>query len=257
MNPSDDLPPSQPHNDDASQDHHNSPSQTGNHTTPQPSHIPDSEPANNNSSHPSESSVSEISQPQSPKPIHNSTPQPLNTSTPQPLNTSTPQYLNTSTPQPPNPSTPQPLNGESSQVPLNIGEELMRTVPSLKPTASGSERRKWPLDSSDLYMLNSSTRHRGFSLLQEKLSYERARQTPKTRLDEYDPSLGELSISGRRDFRRMLEKSKRLLPPPVQKKIKHPSAVEEPDNYRIFKFYVDSMEALAAKNNHSTPPSSF
>lgn len=96
---------------------------------------------------------------------------------------------------------------------------------------------RWSVEAHDLYVLSRVSRARAYEALQERLVAERSAAAPATCLADYDV---ELAAQAEKEGAEWAEAARGRRAEPEREA---PPALE-PDNFRLFRLYVDSMEVL-------------
>ena len=105
---------------------------------------------------------------------------------------------------------------------------------------------RWPLEAADLYTLNKPARARAYEALQEKLLRERALSQPCPSLHSRDAAAAQRCERDRERLTALLARYAGEEAPVPE------AATAEPDNFRLFRLYVDTMEDFrrTAPANH-------
>lgn len=102
---------------------------------------------------------------------------------------------------------------------------------------------RWPLEPNEVYSLGSESKRRVLDILQQKLGVEKNQRRESTDLQTYHQRTHELDVVERRLFadriHRLKTKYKAVFRKPVHRRV----LGEEPNYIRIFKHYVDSLNA--------------
>lgn len=102
---------------------------------------------------------------------------------------------------------------------------------------------RWPLEANDVYSLSSESKRRVLDLLQQKLMVEKNQRKEATELQSYHQRTHELDTVERRLFADRLHRLKTKYKAVFRKPLHRRVPGEEPNYIRIFKHYVDCLNA--------------
>lgn len=102
---------------------------------------------------------------------------------------------------------------------------------------------RWPLEPNEVYSLSSESKRRVLDMLQQKLMVEKNQRKESTELQSYHQRTHELDTVERRLFADRLHRLKTKYKAVFRKPLHRRVPGEEPNYIRIFKHYVDCLNA--------------
>lgn len=114
--------------------------------------------------------------------------------------------------------------------------------------------QRWPLEANEVYSLSSESKRRVLDILHTRLAYEKNQKRESTELSQYHLPTHELDVVESRLFSQRVQRLKSKYKAVFRKPLHRRVLGEEPNYIRIFKFYVDSLNAGVRPSRLPTKP---